>query len=255
MGVNLKKEGAEIRHLLDQADELDFEADQKIAEADDLRWLAAERVHSLIAIQKATTQKAFAAVTGMTTAHISRLVRVWQWWMENGSGDDYGPVRPTFYNAEELTRDASLHKRALSQGRAPSTVAKNERDARLALRNPESAEVIMSDPAVRETTRRAIVAAEATEAKAKLMASAKPVDVPLPTTGFNWLEAEATLTHARKLVLVVSRMVKEHGPIGDRDSEMILYWVNELRITAELLEAAVKTGDMDEALAQLLEEA
>lgn len=256
MGMNVKKESAAICDLLDLADQLEIDADELVAQADDYRWEAAERAHNLIVTQKATTQKAFAADTGLSSGHVSRLVRVWQWWVENGSDLVHGSVeRPTFYNAEELTRDATLQKRALSQGRAPSTVAKNERDARLALRNPESAEVIMSDPGVRETTRRAIVAAEATEAKAKLMAAAKPVDIPLPTTGFNWLEAEATLTHARKLVLVVSRMVKEHGPLGDRDIEMILYWVNELRITAELLEAAVKTGDMDEALARLLEEA
>lgn len=252
MALNVKKEGAAIRALLDEADRLEAEADEKILVADDRRWEAAERVYNLIAVEKATTQAQFAAVTGMTTGHVSRLVRVWKWWLESS----HGPVdeRPTFYNAEELTRDASLEKRARSQGKAPSTVAKNERDARTTLRNLESAEVVMSDPIVRETARRAIVAAEAQEAKAQLMSKAKPVDLPAPANGFNWLEAEATLTYARKQLLVVSRMVQEHGPLADRDAETVAFWAREIKIAAELLETTVKTGDMDDALARLLAE-
>lgn len=253
MALNVKKEGAAIRALLDEADRLEAEADEKILVADDRRWEAAERAYNLIAVEKATTQGKFATESGLSTGQVSRLVRVWKWWLDEA--EVHGSVeRPTFYNAEELTRDADLQRRALSQGRAPVTVAKQERDARTALKRPDSAAAIMRDPGVREAAQRAIVAAVAEDARTKLLATAKPVELPAPANGFNWLEAEATLTYARKQLLVVSRMVQEHGPLAERDAETVAFWAREIKIAAELLETTVKTGDMDDALARLLAE-
>lgn len=250
MGMNLKREGAAIRALLDKADGLELSAEASLEkarmDADEMRWEAARRCTEAFEASGLGRQE-FNRTMGIDGRYVSNMLRAWQKW-----GGEL--ARPSFNEALAMLVDDTVAERAARGGRSILTQSLNERKTRQMLRDNEAARAVMRDPVVRDSARRAIVAAEAEEARQRLMADANPVDLPLPQNGFDWLDAEARINHARKLVHHVSRMVKEHGPLTGRDTEMLLDSIRDIRISLDLLESMVKTGDMDEALARLLEQ-
>lgn len=251
MGMNLKREGAAIRALLEQADGMELSAEVALEkaqmDADEMRWEAARRCAEAFEAS-GLSQRKFADQVGLDGRRVSQMVRVWPEWSRE-------PTRPRYYDAVEMQNDRRISERAERNGRTITSQAWAERKAITAMKEPVTAEAVMRNPIAREAARHAIVAAEAEEAKQKLMADARPVDLPLPVGGFNWLDADATLSHSRKLVNSVARMVREHAPLSDRDREMVADGIQELRIALEILETVLHTGDLDEALARLLEEA
>lgn len=250
MTIDVVKEAGIVRDLLAKADRLEAEADKKTTQAEDCRWLAAERTEA--AISSGATQKAFAQALGMNSTTVSNMVQVWREYGKLYTSRDEST--PRYWDAIFMIKDRSLASRAAEQGRRPSTVKQGELKASNALQQPSSAKTIMANPTVREASRRAIIAAEADEAKAYLMARANPVDIAAPAApGFNWMEADATLSHSRKLINSVSRMVREHGPLTERDLEMVADGAREVRIALEILDAVISTGDLDDALARLLD--
>ncbi|MCA1572375.1 MAG: hypothetical protein LC798_19145 [Chloroflexi bacterium] len=251
MPMNLKKEGAAIRALLDQADGMELSAEVALEkaqmDADEMRWEAARRCTEAFE-SSGMKQTPFAKAVGLDGRRVSQMRRVWQEWLGE-------PGRPRYYDAVEMQNDRHIVERAQKVGRSITSQAWAERKGITAMKEPVTAQAVMRNPIARQTARHAIVAAEAEEARERLMANAQPVDLPVSVNGFNWLDADATLSHARKLINSVARMVREHAPLSERDREMVADGIQEARISLEILETVVNAGDLDEALARLLEEA
>lgn len=251
MTINLQKEGAEIRALWERADNLEGAAATKTAEADDCRWEAARRTAEAFEAG-GLSQRAFAAQIDQPQARVTEMVRVWQ----KTANSTCSGERPLYWEAVWMASEKDiegLKERALGQGRKPSTVRQSELKTSHTLQLESSAKAVMSNPVVREAARRAIIAAEAEEARMQLMATANPVDIPVEQPGFNWLEADATLSRARQLINSVSRTVREHGPLTDADAEMLTDTARQVEIALEILTAVVKAGDLDDAFARMLD--
>jgi hypothetical protein len=248
--MNLKKEGAAIKALLVQADGLELSAETSLEKAkinaDEMRWQAAERTfHALT--ESGLTQKAFAEGTGLGRRDVSKMVQLWSEWQGRGG-------RPRYYDAIEILVDNSVSERAERRGISAATQGRQERRAREFIRDNDTAKVIMKDPAVRASAKRAIVAAEAEEARQRLLATANPVHLPKPPSGFNWLEARGTLSQARIAVTMVIRMVKEHGPLVQEDIEALQEGLADIRVAMGWLETVMVSGDFDDEMARLLDE-
>jgi hypothetical protein len=248
--MNLKKEGAAIKALLVQADGLELSAETSLEkarmDADEMRWQAAEYCFSALT-KSGLTQKAFAEAAGLARRDVSKMVQLWSEWQ--GAGN-----RPRYHDAVEMLNDKSVCERAERRGIAPATQARQERRAKEFIRHDDTARVIMRDSAVRESAKRAIVAAEAEEAKQKMLATANPVHLPKPPSGFNWLEARGTLSQARIAITTVIRMVKEHGPLAREDIEALQEGLADIRVAMGWLETVMVSGDFDDEMARLLDE-
>jgi hypothetical protein len=149
--VNLQKEAQVVKALLDKAEQLEGEAAQREADAEDCRWQAARRTSEVI--NSGITQKAFAAAVGIGAAKVAEMVVVWR---EYGNFDTNTAGLPRYWDGVFMVRDKSLQSRAAEQGRSPSAVKQGENKARAALKQPSSAKAVLADPEVRQAVVNAV---------------------------------------------------------------------------------------------------
>lgn len=263
--LNLTKEAQAVRSLLDKADKLEAEADRKTADASDARWAAAERTYTTI-VEAGCTRKAFAEAAGLSPATVTRMVKVWEWWLQrqNFSSEN----RPTYGSAYELSLDASLEERAAKLGKSPAAQGRYERNAVLATRTPEGAQVIAKDQRSRQQLKRAIRQVEEEEDRAEAEAirqraledakkSGRVIpDIPPASTGFGanaQMEAGVLLGTAGKSLAAFIKLVRDRGPVPEIAREALLEELDELAGRVQWAREALlnRITDWDDALAKL----
>lgn len=266
--MTLEKEAQAVAALWQKAERLEADADRKTAQADDARWEAAGRAYN--ATEGATPRVALgklATATAISSATISRMVRVWKWWAECPNSSD---GRPTFWDAEELAKDATLRQRAASSGKSPTTTAIQERHAKAAAKTPAQARQVVEDKAARAGLKRAIRDVEADEDRAEAeairtraladrdAAGRETLDPVLETSRFGAnaaLEAGVLIGKATRSIAEFIKLVHDRGPVPEMAREALLEELTDHQERVAWAIEALNNGivNWDDALAKLAE--
>lgn len=130
--MDTRKEAAEVKLLLDQADELEATAEEQRSQADEKRWVAAER--AALVIHSGVTLKELAAQVGRSRGQVDRIIKAWEM-----VKDMPAPERPRFADACELCKmDSATQELVRTEARVTGkTISSAARDLRGRSFSPE----------------------------------------------------------------------------------------------------------------------